>query len=172
MDRIATVGGGAANDVALHVAARGQGGQADLVDPPEHCAEVLLGQAVQLQVLPVRDAQRIVAVLVGKLDLGQELPGRKPAARHSRADHELVDSLGLLHAQVAQQHAAIAVILLVDAVMFQELRRVGGEVIGRLGEFFGNLSAQVVALPFDLLDRARRAVDRLRRIAAHDLENL
>ena len=157
----------------MHVAARGHGGQADFVDPLQHRAEILLGQAVHLQVLPARDPQRAVAIPVGKLDLGQKLLARQPAAGHSRADHELVDLfLGFLIAQVAQQHAAVAVILLIHAVMFQQLGRLGGEMVGRLRQLFGDLSAQVVAFRLDLLDRARRAVDRLLRIAAHDHGNL
>ena len=56
--------------------------------------------------------------------------------------------------------------------MFQQLGRLGGEVVGRLGQLFGDLSAQVIALRLDLFDRARRAVDRMLRIAAHDHENL
>ena len=155
----------------MHVAAGGHRGQADFVDPLEHRAEVLLGKTVHLQVLPAGDSQRAVAIPVGKLDMGQELLAREPAAGHSGADHELVDLL-LLRARVAQQHAAIAVVLLIHAVMFQQLGRLGGEVVGRLGQLLGDLSAQVVALRLDLFDRARLAVDRLLRIAAHDRENL
>ena len=145
VDRIAAVGGRAADDVAMHVAAGGHRGQADLVDPLEHRAEVLLGQAVHLQVLPAGDPQRAVAILVGKLDMGQKLLARKPPAGHSGANQELVDLL-FLQALVAQQHAAIAVVLLVHAMMLQEVGRLGGEVVGRLRKLFGDLSAQIIAL--------------------------
>ena len=155
----------------MHVAAGGHRGQADFVDPLEHRAEILLGQAVHLQVLPAGDPQRAVAILVGKLDMGQKLLARKPAAGHPGADHELVDLL-LLHALVAQLHAAIAVVLLIHAVVFQQVGRLGGEVVGRLGQLFGDLSAQVIALSLDLFDRARLAVNLMLRIVAHDREVL
>ncbi len=49
--------------------------------------------------------------------------------------------------------------------------RLGAEVVGRLRQFSGDLSAQVIAVSLDLFDRARLAVAWMLRIAVHDREN-
>ena len=167
MHRIAAVRRRAADDIAVHVAAGGHRSQADLVNPPEHRTKVLFGKAVHLHVLPAGDSQRAIAELVGKLDMGQKLLAREPSAGHPRADHELVELL-LLQARVAQQHAVIAVVLLIHAVMFQQLGRLVREVVGRLGQLFGDLTAQEIALSLDLFHQARLAIDLSLRIVAHD----
>ena len=57
---------GAAHDVALHVAAGGDGGEQRLVDAGDGRLEVALEHAVELEALAGGDAERAVGVLVGE----------------------------------------------------------------------------------------------------------
>ena len=103
---------------------------------------------------------------VGELDMGQELLAGQPAARHSRADHELVDLL-FLQVRVAQPRAAVAVVLLIHAMELEDVSSLGSEVVGWLRQFLGNSPAEGIALCLDRFDRAWLAVDRRLRIAVH-----
>ena len=50
--------------------------------------------------------------------------------------------------------AAVAVVLLLDAVEFQQLRGRVAEMIGIAGQFGGNPPAEIIALRFDAFQRA------------------
>ena len=89
--------------------------------------------------------------------MGEKLLAAEPPARHGRADHKLVGGLPL-RARIAQEHAAVAVVLLIDAVSLQQLGGFRAEVVGRLGQLGRDLAAQVVALLLDRFDRLREAM--------------
>src|SRR5207249_238651 len=79
------------------------------------------------------------------------LPGGEDAARNLAADHEGV--LGL-EAGVAALAARVAVVLLIDAVELEQLRRLVLEMAGVGGELRGERAAQPAARLLDLFDGA------------------
>ena len=87
----------AAQDVAGHVAAGLQAGQADAVEPVPDLRHVLDPDPVELHVLPVGDVGQVPPVLLGDArHRAQLLRGELPA-RDADADHEeLVLDLGVL----------------------------------------------------------------------------
>ena len=151
--RVAVVRARRAHDVALHVAAGGQRGELHFVDPPDGVLEILLQHAVQLQALPRRDAQRGVADLVAQIELGQQLVAGEPAAGDGGADHEAVE-LGLGRAVDAGFGAALAVVLLVRAVMLEQLRAGLADELVAVEQLLGDRAAEVVACRLGDLDRA------------------
>ena len=118
---VAVVRAGRAHDVSLHVAARGQRRELHFVDSADRLLEIRLQHAVQLQALPRGDAERGVADFVAQIELGQQLIAGEPAAGDGGADHEAVE-LGLGGGAVAAGFgAALAVVLLVGAVVLEQL---------------------------------------------------
>jgi len=117
---------GGCGDVAVDVAAGGQGGGEGLVDRLDEGADALLGDAVELEGLARGDAQGAVGEATGEFVVHEVLSGRDDAAGLSRADH---------HGVFLGDLALIAVVLLVDAVEFDELLVVTAETVGgRVGE--------------------------------------
>ena len=119
-------GRGRDSDVAVHVAAGGEGGKHGLVDPLDDRAEAGLHDAVELDALTRGDAQGVVAVLGGEVVEGDPLLRRHDAARDAAADHDQPLLAGL---------AEVPVVLLIDAVKLDELLVILGELLhGRVGQ--------------------------------------
>ena len=97
------------------------------------CLRFVLQHAVQLQALAGGDAERGVADFVAQIELGQQLIARESAAGDGGADHEAVE-LGLGRAVDAGFGAALAVVLLVGAVVLQQLRAGLADVVVAVGQ--------------------------------------
>ena len=153
-DRVVFVGGRAAHHVALDVAAGGQRGELDLVDAADRLLQVVFQNAVQLQPLTAGDAQRGVADFVAQIQFGQKLIARQFAAGNPGADHERIGFGRLSFVPLDPSGGArVAVVLLVGAVVFQELDAGFAERIGVAGKLFGNGSAQIVTFELESLNR-------------------
>src|SRR6185436_910357 len=119
---VAVVGAGRAHDVPLHVAAGGERGELDVVDSPDGLLEILLQYAVELQALAGGDAERGVADFIAQVEFGKELIAGDAATGDGCADHEAV-KLGLSTCAIAAGFGtALAVVLLVGAVVLQQIR--------------------------------------------------
>ena len=116
--------------------------------------QVVLEHAVQLQALAAGDSQRGVADLVAQVELGQQLLARQLAAGNLRADHERIGLDRLAFAAVDPAGGAcIAVVLLIGAVVLEQVdARLAEEVVG-IPQFLADRSAQIVALDLGDLDR-------------------
>ena len=126
---------GWSGDVAVDVAAGGEGGGEGFVDRLDQRADAFLQHAVELEGLAGGDAERAVGEATGELVIDEILRGRDDAAGLARAHHDGVFLAGL---------ALIAVILLVDAVELDELLVVAAEAVGlRVGEGFADRTGEV-----------------------------
>ncbi len=117
---------------------------------------------MQLQSLSRRDPQRRVADLVTQVEFRQELVTREPATGDRRADHEVVKLCLRGAADTCFRPgfgAPLAVVLLIGAVVLQELRASLRHVVGRVGQVLRNLPQQIVALRLELLERAQLPFD-------------
>ena len=152
--RIVSMRRRAAHDVALDVAAGGQRRKLHLVDAADRFFQVALQHAVQLQALPRGDAQRGVADLVAQIELGQQLVAGQLAAGNLGADHEAVDFVAACTAAFgAAAGAGVAIVLLIGAVMLQQLGAVLAEMVVAVDQLRADVAAQVVAARLDDLDR-------------------
>ena len=165
---------GAAHDVALHVAAGRQRRKLNLVDAVDRLPQVVLQHAVQLQALAGGDPQRGVAHLVAQVELGQQLLAGQLAAGNLGADHERV---GLGRLALAALDAAggprVAIVLLIGAVVLQQLDAGLAEEVVAVAQLLADIAAQVVALDLEDFDRTElwlrrtwRAADVLERARA------
>ena len=126
---------GRGRDVAVHVAARGEGGGEGFVDRLDQVADALLQHAVELEGLAGSDAEGAVGEATGELVVDEILGGRDDAAGLARAHHD-----GVLLGDLA----LITVVLLVDAVEFDELLVIPAESVGRrVGEGFADRTGKV-----------------------------
>ena len=141
-DRIPVDRRRAAHDVALDVAAGGERGHLDVVDPLHEGPEIPLHDAVVLDRLPRREPDRAVAHLVAQVDRREQLVGRELSARHAGANHERDIALALLPIDGL---AGLAVVLLVGAVVLEQLDRGLAEAGSAVGQLLGDVSSQVVA---------------------------
>ena len=141
---IAVVRAGRAHHVALHVAARRQRRELHFVDALDRLLEILLQHAVQLQALPRGDPQRRVADFVAQVELGQQLVAGEPAAGDGRADHEAVE-LGLGRPVDAGLGTPLAVVLLIRAVVLEQLRAGLADKLVAVAQFLGDRAAKIVA---------------------------
>ena len=132
----------AAHDVSLHIAAGGERGELVGMDPLHEVPEVALDHAVVLDRLAGREPDRAIAKFIAHVDRRQELVGRELSAGHARADHErdLALALGALAGL-----AGFAVILLVGAVVLEQLHARLAEARARVGEFLRDVALEVVA---------------------------
>jgi len=133
---------GAAHDVALDVAAAPERGQQGVVDGADGLLDVALKHAVELKVLPGRHAQRAVGPAPADLVVGDVRIRRDDAPRDTGPDHELVV---LVEAAGPRFFAAVAVILLVDAVELEQLLRGVAEGRRVLDQLLLDEPAQVIA---------------------------
>ncbi len=136
-------GGGAAHDVALHVAAGGDGGEQLLVDGGDGRLEIALQHAVKLKALPGGDPERPIGVVVGDLFQRQVLVGGDRACRNGHPHHE---GVRLLLSGRLPPPALIAGVLLIGAVELEQMDVVGAEVGGVRRERLCDGAAQVAAL--------------------------
>jgi hypothetical protein len=154
VDRVAFVGTRRAHHISFHVATGSQRGELHLVDPTNCLFEVGLQHAMQLQPLASSDSQRRIAHLVAQVELGQQLIARELAAWNGGADHEAV-KLGLGRRIAGPRLGpTLAVVLLIGAVVLEQLGAGLADVVGAVGHVGGDRAAQVVALGLDRLDRA------------------
>ena len=129
--------GWAAHDIPLHVAAGGERGHLDVVDPLHEGLQVALHHAVVLDRLPRGEPDRAVAHLIAEIDRREQLVGRQLAARHARPDHErdLASAFGAFLGL-----PLLTVVLLVGAVVLEQLDTRLAESRGPVDEFLGNVS--------------------------------
>ncbi len=155
MHRIVVVGGRAAHHVPVHVAAGPQGAELDLVDPPNGLLQAPLQDAVQLQPLAGRDPQGGIPQFVTQIELGQQLLGRQPSPRNLGADHHAVRFAPPVG---PRGRPLVAIVLLVGAVMFQQLDAALAEKGVVVDQFLGNLPPQIMAGRLKRFHRARFVV--------------
>ena len=146
----------AAHDVPLHVAAATERRQQRAVDGGDRPLQVALEHAVELEVLARGHAQRAVGPLLADVVVRQVRLGRDDAAGDPRPDHQLVV---LVEPFGARLFAAVAVILLVDAMEFQQLLGVVAECGRVLEQLLFDEPTQVIAARLDGLV-AGEAVER------------
>ena len=142
------------HDVAVHVAAGRDAVHQRVVDALHGGLEDILRDEVQLEGLAGGQLEGVAAVLVGqRVDL-EPLFRRADAAGHADADHE---DEGLFQSRFFALVAFVAVVLLVDAVEFREIRVGVGDGAGRaVLQAGGQRAAQVVAGQLDVFDLAGR----------------
>src|SRR5439155_20165679 len=119
------------------------------VDLGDRALQVAFVYVVQLEALTGGGAQRVVRVPTRYLVEGQVLVGGENPARDLGADHH--DPL-FVPTLLAGAGAQIAVILLVDAMEFEDLVLVLGEVRGVALQRLLDGPAQVATGLFDVLD--------------------
>src|SRR5262249_17324345 len=106
------------HDIPLHVSARTECGQEAGVDAGDCLLQLPLKNAMQLDPLSCREAERPVGVGTRQLIDGQILLGGQLATRYPATDHEYV----LLAAPFSSPvFSSIPIILLVAAVKLEEL---------------------------------------------------
>jgi hypothetical protein len=103
---------------------------------------------VQLQGLTAGETQGGAAQFVAQVQLGQQLPAGQLAAGHFGADHHAVRFSAV--PRLARRRPLVAVVLLVAAVMLEQLVASLAETLAAVLQFLGDGAAQVVAL---LLER-------------------
>jgi hypothetical protein len=108
--------------VAVHVAARRQGGEQGIVDPVHQLPHARLQHAVELDALARGEPQRVVAVPRRQIVEDDPLRRRHHPARNPAPHH---------HHVLLARLAEIAVVLLVDPVELQKLFVIRGKVILR-----------------------------------------
>ncbi len=137
---------GAAHDVPLDVPAATERGQQRFVDRGDRFLDIALEDAVELEVLARGDAKRAVGPLAADLVMRHVGIGRDHAAGDAGPDHELVV---LVEAARTGLLATVAVVLLVDAVEFEQ--RLRGVAEGRrvLDQLLLDEPAQVIAACLD-----------------------
>ncbi len=121
-----------------------------MVDAANRLPQVLFHHAVQLQPLPRGDPQRSVAVVLAQIQLGEELVGGHFSAGDAGADHEhvrlaLAGSVGVLVL------AMVLVVLLIGAVVLEQLGVVFDEVVGVFPQLLGDGAAKLAAPLFEEL---------------------
>ena len=109
---------GRGHDVAIHITAGGQGVDHGLIDLAHERAETVLDHTVKLDALTGGQAQGVVGALGGEIVEGDPLAGTQDAARDAAADHPDVLLAAL---------AEVAIVLLINAVEFDELLVVCGK---------------------------------------------
>ena len=145
---------GGRHDIAIHVAAGGDGIDEHGVHALHGRLEILLDHAMQLERLARGQAQRTRAVRARQLAERQPLLGRADATGQARADHEAVGRLELLMLALGAQ---VAIVLHVAAVELDELRVGVADGAGqRIGETFHQRAAQAARRLLDDLDGRRR----------------
>ena len=107
----------AAHDVALDVATSAQRRQQRLVDAADRLFDVALEDPVQLEILPGGDAQSSVGPPAADLVVGDVCVSRNHATGNPSPNHQLVV---LVQAFRPRFLAAVAVVLLIDAVKFEQ----------------------------------------------------
>ena len=136
--------------VAVDVAAGRDGIDQRGVDRRHGHLELGFDDAVELERLPRRDAQRPVGMAAGDLVQREPLRRRADAARQPRANHEAVRGLELLLAALL---ADVAVVLLVAAVELDQHGVVLADRAGqRIGEALDQRATQQPAVALDALD--------------------
>ena len=129
-------GGGSrrSHDVAFHVAAGGDGGDQRIVQPLDSLAQAGFDDPVELEVLAGCDAERVVCITGDQIVTGQVLFGAQDAAREFRTHHENPLSGHL---------PSVAVVLLVNAMEFQEFVIVVREVVnGWISQSLSNCAGE------------------------------
>ena len=153
---------GAGHDIAIHVAAGGDGIDERGVHRLHGLLQILLDHAVHLESLARGQAQRPGGVGAGELRQRQPLLRRHHAAGQARADHEAVGRLELL---VFAFGAQVAIVLHVAAVELDELRVGLADGAGqRIRQALDQRAAQAARRLLDDFDGRRRVgLRRLRR---------
>jgi len=137
-------------DVAVDIAAGGQGVDERGVDRLHGRLQFALDHAVELEGLARGDPQGVIAIAGGDGVQLQPLLGGDHAAGRTRTDHELVGRLQLL----ATAHVAhVAVVLLVAAVILDQRLVVLAQRPGhRVGQALQQAATQAAAVGFDVFD--------------------
>ena len=142
------------HDIAIHVAAGGDGIDEHGVHALHGLLEIFLDHAVKLEGLARGQAQGTRAVGARQMRQRQPLLGAHDAAGQARADHETEGRLELLMLALGAQ---VAVVLHVAAVELDELRVGFANGAGqRIREAFHERTAQAAARLLDDLDGRRR----------------
>ena len=151
-DQIIPDRGGAAHHIAFHVAAGGERGELYLVDPLDRRLEIPFHDAMVLNALSGCQPHGAVGQFVSQIDLGQHLGCGELAARNARPHHkrDLAGALGPL-----LRLALLAVILLVGAMILEQLNTSLAEAGGAVDEFLGNVAGEIVAGDFGQFDGTR-----------------
>ncbi len=133
-----------AHDVSFDVPAGGQRGQLNFIDPGNRSLEIVFHDAMQLQALPRGDPQRGIAHFVAQIEFSQQLIAGEPAAWNFGAHHE-----GILFPVLA---SLVAIILLVNSMVLEQLDTAFSEEVILIGEFLGDFATQILAAYFKLFD--------------------
>lgn len=152
-DGVIANGSGASHDVAVDVAAGGEGREFNAVDFANGIAEVGLENSVKLQSLSAGDPECAIGELVAEVEFGKELCGSESAAGDACADHAAV-LLTERFAVVRFGFAGIAVVLEIGAVMFEDGGGVVGEFGAIVGKFFDEGAAELPGRLFEGFDFA------------------
>ena len=144
---IAVVRAGRAHHVAFHVAAGGERRKLHFVDALDGALQIRFQHAVQLQALPRGDPQRGVAHLIAQVQLGEKLIACQPAAGDGGADHEAVE-LGLRRTVDTRFGPPLAVVLLIRAVMLEQLRASLADKLVAVAQLLGDSAAKIIACCF------------------------
>ena len=146
--------------VAVDVAAGRERVEQRGIDRLHRALHVRLDDAVELERLARRQAQRVVGVGAGDGVERQPLLRRRHAARQAHADHEAV---GLLQHLLGALGTHVAVVLQIRAVELRQLRVVFGDRAGDdVRQALGNGAAQEPAVLFDDLVLGAIVVGHLR----------
>ena len=163
-------GFGAAHDVALDIAAAAERRQKGVVDGADRFLDVALEHSVQLEVLPGGDAHRAVCPAPADVVMRDVRIGRDDAPGDPRTDHQLVM---LVQPAGPRLLAAVAIILLVDAVKLEQLFRSLSERGRVLEQLLFDEPSKVVARRLDGLIARKalegRAVGKVRQLDAPPL---
>ncbi len=141
---------GAAHDVPLHIAAAPEGRQQPVVDRTNRPLEIPLEHPVELKVLTRRDPERAVPPLLGDAVVGEIRIGTEDAAGNASADHHHVV---LVEPEAARLPAAIAIVLLIHPMKFQQHAGVVAEHRRILEQLVADRAPKAVAPRLDSLRR-------------------
>ena len=134
---------GTTHDVTGHVPARRQGGEQGAVNARDGSLQSLFDDAVELNPLTGRKAERAVGQSPGQIVQRQVLLCGHLATRDATADHEHVE---FAHPGLLPTLPRIPVLLLVGAMKLDQLDALRGEVWLITGQFRRQRPPQIVAL--------------------------
>src|SRR5690606_14977042 len=121
-------------------------GKLNFVDAVDRLLQIRLGDAVKLQSLARGDAERAIADFVAQVEFSEQLLAGQLAAGDGGADHE--------HVGLAVSAAVVSIVLLVGAVVLEELNAALAEEVVAVDKLFGDFAAEIVAGGLEALDGA------------------
>ena len=145
-------GGGLGRDVADHVAAGAQRRDHGPVDLGDRGFQVVLDDAVELDRLPGRDAQRMIRAAAGKIIQIKILPCCQSSRRDTGTDHEFPLLFRLLLLQLGR---GVAVVSLIGPVELQQIVLIFTELYGIAVQGLFDAAAKQRARLLDALNLGR-----------------